>query len=194
MTENPWTVEAAEVRYDNRWIRVTHHDVLTPAGTAGIYGTVHYKNLAIGIVPVDGEGHTWLVGQYRFPLGAYSWEIPEGGGPHGIDPLESAARELKEETGLLARAWRPILEMDLSNCVSDERAIAYLAWDLTQGAAEPEPTERLALRRLKLTEAIAWARDGRIRDALSVATLLALDLARRDGTLPAELQRAVGAP
>ncbi|MGE0718780.1 MAG: DNA mismatch repair protein MutT, partial [Alphaproteobacteria bacterium] len=82
----PWTVDGHDIRYDNRWIRVTHHDVTTPAGTPGIYGTVHFKNIAIGIVPVDAEGHTWLVGQHRFPLDAYSWEIPEGGGPHGIDP------------------------------------------------------------------------------------------------------------
>ncbi|WP_374449953.1 NUDIX domain-containing protein [Stella sp.] len=191
---NPWTVRRAEVRYDNRWIRVTHHEVLTPAGTPGIYGTVHFKNLAIGVVPVDDQGHTWLVGQYRFPLGTYSWEIPEGGGPHGVPPLESAARELAEETGLVAAGWLPLLEMDLSNSVSDERAIAYLAWDLTQGAAEPEPTEQLRLRRLPLGAAFGLVRDGSIRDALSVAALQALELRWRDGSLPPAVRERLAPP
>jgi len=191
---NPWTVRRADVRYDNRWIRVTHHDVLTPAGTPGIYGTVHFKNLAIGIIPVDDDGHTWLVGQYRFPLAAYSWEIPEGGGPHGVDPLESAARELAEETGLVAASWLPLIEMDLSNSVSDERAIAYMAWGLTQGAAAPEPTERLQQRRLPLGEVFAMVRGGVIRDALSVGALQALELRWRDGSLPPPVQRMLGPP
>lgn len=189
---NPWTVESAEVRYDNRWIRVTHHAVLTPAGSPGIYGTVHFKNIAIGIVPIDAEGRTWLVGQYRFPLGAYSWEIPEGGGPHDVPPLESAMRELVEETGLVAGTWLPLLEMDLSNSVSDERAIAYLAWDLTQGAAAPEPTEQLRLRRLPVREAFALVRSGEIRDALSVAALQALELRWREGALPPALAAVLG--
>ena len=191
---NPWTVRQTEVRYDNRWIRVTHHEVLTPAGTPGIYGTVHYKNLAIGVVPVDREGWTWLVGQFRFPLGTYCWEIPEGGGPHGTPPLESAMRELAEETGLVAADWALVQEMELSNSVSDERSYAYLAWNLTQGTAMPEPTEQLQLRRLPLVEAFAMVRAGQIRDALSVATLQAVELRWRDGSLPAGLQAALGPP
>ncbi len=191
---NPWTVRRADIRYENRWIRVSHHDVLTPAGAPGIYGTVHYKNLAIGVVPVAADGATWLVGQYRFPLGAYSWEIPEGGGPHGVDPRESAARELVEETGLVARSWLAVLEMDLSNSVSDERSISYLAWDLTEGPSQPEPTERLEVHRLPLKDVFALARAGDIRDALSLATLQAVELRWRDGALPPELMRAIGRP
>lgn len=190
--ENPWTVRQVEVRYENPWIRVTHHEVLTPAGDPGIYGTVHYKNLAIGVVPVDADGFTWLVGQYRFPLGAYSWEIPEGGGVHGVEPQLSAARELEEETGLVARCWLPVLEMDLSNSVSDERAVAYVAWGLTEGASSPEPTERLEVRRLPLQEVFGLVRSGGIRDALSVATLQAIELRWRDGALPPELMAAIG--
>ena len=151
--KGPWGVLAQRDVYDNRWIRVTHHDVTTPAGEPGIYGKIHYKNLAIGIVPVDAEMHTFLVGQYRFPLETYSWEIPEGGGAPGVDPLESAARELREETGLRAAQWQKLLEADLSNSCSDERAIAFLAWDLAQGEAEPESTEDLAIRRVPLAEA-----------------------------------------
>ena len=119
----PWSIVSAREAYDNRWIRVTHHDVITPSGDPGIYGTIHYKNRALGIVPVDAQQHTYLVGQYRFALNAYSWEIPEGGGPLDVDFLESAKRELLEETGLRARRWHKLFESDLSNSVNDERPL-----------------------------------------------------------------------
>lgn len=181
--KGPWTILSQKDVYENPWIRLTHHEVLTPSQTAGIYGLVHYNNLAIGVVPVDADGHTYLVGQYRFPLDAYSWEIPEGGGPHGTEPLDSAARELREETGLTARHWRKLLEADLSNSVSDERAIAYLAWGLTAGEAEPEATEELVVRRLPLAEAFRMVEAGEIRDALSVLSLQAVRLLQLQGKL-----------
>ena len=181
--KGPWGVLAQRDVYDNRWIRVTHHDVTTPAGEPGIYGKIHYKNLAIGIVPVDAEMHTFLVGQYRFPLETYSWEIPEGGGAPGVDPLESAARELREETGLRAAQWQKLLVADLSNSCSDERAIAFLAWDLAQGEAEPESTEDLAIRRVPLAEAFRMVAAGEIRDALSILSLQAVQLLQLGGRL-----------
>jgi len=180
----PWSVLAQRTVYDNPWIQVAHADVLTPAGGPGLYGTVHFKNLAIGVVPVDAEGHTFLVGQHRFPLDQYSWEIPEGGGKPGVDPRESAARELQEETGLIARHWQELLQADLSNSVTDEKAFAYLAWDLTQSAASPEETEELAIRRVPLTEAFAMVASGAIRDALSVLALQAVQLLHLSGRLP----------
>lgn len=170
--------------YDNRWIRVTHHEVIIPTGGTGVYGTVHYKNWAVGIVPVDDEGHTYLVGQHRFPLDAYSWEIPEGGGTIGVDLRESAVRELKEETGLDARNWQTLLRSDLSNSVSDERATAFLAWGLTEGTADPDPTEELALRRLPLSEAFEMVTAGTITDALSILSLQAVQLLHLQGKLP----------
>ncbi len=121
-TKNPWSVLSRATVYENEWIRVDHHEVLGPAGGPGVYGTVHFKNLATGVVPIDENGNVILVGQYRFPLRAYSWEIPEGGGAHSVSALESAQRELREECGLAAGCWKEILGMDLSNSVSDERA------------------------------------------------------------------------
>ena len=169
---NPWTTKEIEVRYDNNWIRLEHHDVLNPSGKPGIYGKVHFKNLAIGILPMDEEGNTWLVGQYRYPLGRYSWEIPEGGGPLNIDPLDSAKRELLEECGILASRWERLQEMDLSNSVSDEMAIIYLATELSFTASEPEETEELSLRKLPFEEAYQMVMNGEIRDSMSVAAIL----------------------
>jgi len=163
---------------------VTHHDVITPAGHSGIYGTVHHKHLAVGIVPVDDCGFTYLVGQHRFPLDQYSWEIPEGGGALDLDPLQSAARELKEETGLTARRWQELLQADLSNSVSDERAVVFLAWDLISGDAAPDPTEQLAVRRLPLTQAFEMVASGKIRDAISIMSLQAVQLMHVRGRLP----------
>src|SRR5580658_8081269 len=140
MTEdiNPWTILAARPIYDNKWIGVTEYDVINPGGGKGIYGKVHFKNIAIGILPLDEELNTWLVGQYRFPMDKYSWEIPEGGGVPGVPAIESAQRELREETGLVAKEWTNILEMDLSNSVTDEKAILFLARNLEQHEAMPE--------------------------------------------------------
>jgi 8-oxo-dGTP pyrophosphatase MutT (NUDIX family) len=180
----PWTVLSQSVAYDNRWITVTHHDVRTPSQTAGIYGTVHFKNWAIGVVPVDDDGYTYLVGQHRFPLDNYSWEIPEGGGPLDVDVAVSAARELKEETGLSAAHWQKLVESELSNSVSDERAIAFLAWGLSAGAAQPDPTEQLEVRRLPLSAAFAMAEAGEIRDALSLLALQSARLLHLGGRLP----------
>jgi len=180
----PWRVTGERVAYENPWIRVTHHDVITPSGTDGIYGKVHYKNWAVGIIPVDEQGRTYLVGQHRFPLDQYSWEIPEGGGALDFDPLEAAARELEEETGVRAGKWKELVQADLSNSVSDERAIAFLAWELTSGPARPDPTEELRVRRLPLAEVFEMVAAGEIRDALSVMSLQAVQLMEVRGQLP----------
>jgi 8-oxo-dGTP pyrophosphatase MutT (NUDIX family) len=171
---NPWKTISQETAYENAWIRVEHHDVINPAGNPGIYGKVHYKNTAISIVAVDSEGYTYLVGQYRYTLNAYSWEVPEGGCSieSGESILEAAKRELLEETGLIATQWTEIGEVYLSNSVSDERAVMYLAQNLSQHQSCPEETEQLKIRRIPLKEAIEMAQNGQITDALSVLTLL----------------------
>lgn len=181
-SHNPWTTRTERKVYDNPWIQVTEYDVLTPAGNPGIYGVVAYKHLAIGIIPVDEADHTWLVGQYRYPLQAYSWEIPEGGGKLNVPPETSARRELAEETGLIPGRLTELLRMHLSNSVSDELAIIYLAADLHQGAAAPEETEELALQRVSVDEAIGRVLRGEITDAMSVAGLLRLQALRQLGS------------
>ena len=171
-THNPWRTLSTEVKYHNPWISVREDQVLHPGGGRGIYGVVSMKNKALGIVPVDADGNTWLVGQYRYPLNEYSWEIPMGGGLLEHDILESAQRELKEETGLTAARWTRIARLHTSNSVTDEEGFVYLAEDLTAGEVEPEETEDLRLWKLPLAEAIRMVMDDRITDGVSVAGLL----------------------
>lgn len=169
---NPWRTLSTEVKYQNPWISVREDQVLNPGGGRGIYGVVTMKNKALGIVPVDAQGNTWLVGQYRYPLNEYSWEIPMGGGPVELDILESAQRELREETGLTARRWTRIARLHTSNSVTDEEGFVYLAEDLEPGQTEPEETEDLRLWKLPLAEAVRMVMDDRITDGVSVAGLL----------------------
>lgn len=157
--------------------------MLNPAGGLGIYGVVHFKNTAIGIVPLDEEGCTWLVGQYRYTLERYSWEIPEGGGALGTDMLESAQRELLEETGITARVWTPLLEIHTSNSVTDEYGVAYLARELEFGEASPEETEQLQVRRLPFEEAVGMVLRGEITDSLSMVAILKVQEWLRRGRL-----------
>lgn len=175
-SQNPWTCLSSRQIYKNPWIEIQEDQVLNPSGGKGIYGLVKFQTRAIGIIPIDDEGYTWLVGQYRYALNAYSWEIPMGGQPLDQDPAEGAARELAEETGLMAETLTEILSVDLSNCVSDEEGFVYLAEGLTQGPTNFDETEELAIQRLPLNEAVAMAIDGRIRDSLSVTALLKVAL------------------
>lgn len=169
--------------YDSDWIKVTRCEVINPGGQPGEYGTIHFKNLAIGIIVLDENMDTYLVGQYRYPIKDYSWEIPEGGGDLNVDPLESAKRELKEEAGITAASWTPILEMDLSNSASDEKAIIYLARDLEVGEAEPEEDEELELKKLPFREFYAQVERGEIRDSLTVAAAMKVQLMIKEGAL-----------
>lgn len=173
---NPWTTLTARQVYDNKWIGLTEYDVINPGGGKGIYGKIHFKNLAIGILPLDEEGYTWLVGQYRYALGQYSWEIPEGGGDPAVPPVESAQRELREETGLVATEWTLIQELHLSNSVSDEKALLFLARGLQQHEAMPEETEQLVVRRMPFEEAYRMVENGVITDAMSVAAIYKVKL------------------
>ncbi len=172
METNPWQTLSTQFIYENPWIQVTESQVINPSGGAGIYGVVHFKNKAIGIVPVDDQGFTWLVGQYRYPLDEYSWEIPEGGGPLGVDALESAKRELKEETGMEAEQWTLISRIHTSNSVCNEEGFIFLAQQLSFGESQPEETEQLVVRKVHLSEAVEMVMQNQITDSLSIAGIL----------------------
>ncbi len=170
---NPWKTLSTHLVYSNKWINVEEHKVINPSGNQGIYGKVCFKNKAIGIIPIDQNGNTWLVGQHRYTLNDYSWEIPEGGGPIGTSPVESAKRELQEETGLLAGTWHLLMRMHTSNSVTDEEAFIFVAEELTEGPSAPEETEAdLNIRKLPLHKAIEMVMNGEITDSMSIAGLL----------------------
>lgn len=183
MENNPWTITGEKKIYENKWIVLTEYAVLNPSGGKGIYGKIHFKNVAVGVVAMDDEEQLWLVGQFRFALDQYSWEIPEGGAPVGTYPLESAQRELKEETGLTAANWKHLQTMHLSNSVSDELAIIYLATDLQQGKAEPEETEELHSKKVSLEEAWQMIENGVITDSMTVAAITKIKLMKVLGQL-----------
>ena len=174
--ENPWRIISKKDVYETQWIKVTHHDVLNPAGNQGVYGTVHFKNYALGIIALDENNNTWIVGQYRFPMNEYTWEIPEGGGPVGQDPLASAKRELLEETGIEAGSWTLIQRMQLSNSASDEEAFLYLAKDLAYHKPHPEDNEELEQRKISFGELYELVKDGKVTDSLTVAAVLKVKL------------------
>jgi len=176
---NPWQTVESRVVYENPWVRVREDAVIRPDGEPGIYGVVHFKNKAIGVVPIDAEGNIYLVGQYRYTLDCYSWEIPEGGCPEGEEPLAAAKRELLEEVGLEAREWKLLGTAHLSNSVSDEEAFYYLATGLIQREAQPEGTERLGYLCVPFEEAVQMVLNGEITDALSVMGILRYALLQR---------------
>ena len=177
----PWTRRTRRVAYENPWITIWHDEVIRPDGEPGIYGVVHFANLAVGILAVDEAGRVALVGQHRYALDRYSWEIPEGGVPAGESPLEGARRELREETGVEADQWLELCRSDLSNSVSDEEAVLYLATGLTHGDATPDGTESLDMRWVPFDEVLAMTLDGRITDALTMLAVHRAAIARLTG-------------
>lgn len=178
VVSGPWTRHDRRVAYENPWLTVWHDEVTRPDGQPGIYGVVHFRNAASGIVALDDEDRILLVGQHRYTLDEYSWEIPEGGVPPDEDPVEGARRELREETGVEAAEWTELARYALSNSVTDERGVVYLATGLTQYAADPDPTEDLTIRWVPFAEALAMSIDGRISDAISMIGIQRVALAR----------------
>lgn len=173
--QNKWKTLSTEDVYDNAWIKLEEHQVINPGGGRGIYGKVHFKNTAIGVIALDKDDNIWLVGQHRYPLNEWSWEIPEGGGPKGTEVLASAKRELKEETGLVAEKWTIIQRAHLSNSVSDEEGFIFLAEELTAGDMEREDTEAdMKVWKLPFKDALQLVLDGKITDGLSVMGILKL--------------------
>jgi ADP-ribose pyrophosphatase len=170
--KNPWETLSEEIAYQNDWIQVVHKEMLNPNGNPAIYGQVNFKNIAIGVIPLDENGFTWLVGQYRVPLDEYSWEIPEGGCPIGEEWVEAAKRELKEETGLVAKHYEVLCKIHTSNSVCNEEGYVYLAKGITQSEAQPEDTEDLKVKKIHISEALEMVMNNEITDSLSVAGIL----------------------
>lgn len=192
VTASPHTRRASRPVYANPWITLEHHDIERADGSDGVYGVVRFANIAVSVLPVWDDGSVTLVGQWREPHGAWSWEIPEGGVPLDGDLLAGAARELREETGLTGRHWQQLGDFDLSNSVTDERAVSFVAWGLEQqGAAEPDPTEVLQVIRVPFQTLLTAVETGEVRDALTIITVLqAWRIATRGG-LPDALARAM---
>jgi len=178
-----WKTLSIEGRYENDWIKVSHHEVINPSGKKGIYGVVHFHNKAIGILAIDEDLNIVLVGQDRYPLDTYSWEIPEGGCPMEEDHLSAAKRELKEETGLEANMWIPLCKFHLSNSVTDEEGQLFLARNLTQGPSAPEPTENLSMKKVTLEEALGDIESGKITDAITIMGIYKLALMKASGEI-----------
>ncbi|MCV9385714.1 NUDIX domain-containing protein [Reichenbachiella ulvae] len=181
--KNPWKKLSEKEIYSNPWIRVEEHQVINPKGGKGIYGKVHFKGRALAVIPIDKHGHTWLVGQYRYTLDEYSWEVPMGGVPLEEDVLDGAKRELKEETGLTAADWKRIARIHTSNSVTDEEGFIYVAKGLTEGETEFDETEDLAIKRLPIEEAIEMVMSGEITDSLSMAGLLKVKVLMDQGLI-----------
>jgi 8-oxo-dGTP pyrophosphatase MutT (NUDIX family) len=178
VASGPWTRHSRRVAYENAWVTVWHDEVTRPDGSPGEYGVVHFANLAAGVLAIDDDDHVPLVGQHRYTLDAYSWEIPEGGVPDGETGLDGAKRELLEETGVEAAEWRELVRVHLSNSISDELAVLYLVTGLRRGEANPDATEDLQVQWLPFDDVLAMTQDGRITDAMSVVAIQAFALER----------------
>jgi 8-oxo-dGTP pyrophosphatase MutT (NUDIX family) len=192
--QDPWTTLSRRRAYEGKYLSVDEYDVLTPRGEPGYYGVVRFRRNGVGALPIDADGHVFLVGQWRFAVNAYSWEMPEGANDPGEDPADTARRELEEEAGLRAGAVLPILRLHMSNSVTDEFCFVYLATDLAPGATAPDETEVFKLARVPFLDALAAALDGRITDALTVAALLRAHHMAVTGALPAALAEAMLRP
>lgn len=170
--KNPWQTLNGKLIYENQWIRLDEFNVINPSGGKGIYGKVSFKGRAVGVLPIDEEDNTWLVGQYRYTLNEYSWEIPMGAVPASETYENGALRELKEETGITAEKLDFLCKIHTSNSVTDEVGMVYVARGLVLGETKFDETEDITVKKLPFGEALEWVMDGRITDSLSVGGIL----------------------
>jgi 8-oxo-dGTP pyrophosphatase MutT (NUDIX family) len=178
----PWNRRSRRVAYENPWVTVWHDEVDRPDGSPGIYGVVHFASAAVGVIVLDAHDRVLLVGQHRYTLDAYSWELPEGGVPAGESPLDGVQRELREETGVAATDWRELLRFHLSNSITDETGVLFAARAVSEGEPDPDPSEELATRWVPFAETLEMIGDGRITDALTIMAIQGLALERVRGS------------
>ena len=190
-TRPKWQKVKMETVFQNPWITIESHDVIAPTGRPAHYGLVRFNNRAVGVLPLYDDGTVPLVGQARFAIGSYSWEMPEGGVPFGEDPLDGARRELREETGLIAENWQEILQFDMSNSVTDEVAVCYLATGLSEAETEPDDTEAFAYARVPFRDLLEAVKNQQVRDALTVVSVLRVYHMAMTGELPVHLRNAI---
>jgi 8-oxo-dGTP pyrophosphatase MutT (NUDIX family) len=187
----PWRDAGSTVTFENPWLRLTRHAATAPTGIKADYVVMRPRNLSVGVLPVHEDGTVTLVGQQRFALMNWSWEMPEGGAPFDEDPLEGARRELAEEAGLEAAHWLPACKAEMSNSVTDERAMAWIAWGLTPVPIAPDPTEIIRVVRVPFGDLLREIGTGAIRDMFTLATALRAYHMAREGELPPELAKAM---
>lgn len=167
-----WKTLDSRIVYENPWFVLREDRVINPGGGNNVYGHLHFKRKAVAIVPIDEDGNTWIVGQDRYTLGEYSWEVPMGASEEGEEPLQTAHRELKEETGLTAAKMTCFMRLHTSNSITDEEGFAFLAEGLREGSTSFDEMEDLHIRKLPLDEVVAMIERGEITDAISVAAIL----------------------
>ena len=187
----PWRSDGESLIFENPWMRLTRHPATAPTGLESDYVVMRPKNLSVGVLPVHEDGTVTLVGQQRFALMNWSWEMPEGGAPFDEDPIEGARRELAEEAGLRAEHWREALRAELTNSITDERAIAWIAWGFSPAPLAPDPTEVIRIARVPFGDLLREVGRGAVRDMFTVATVLRAYHMAREGELPAELAKAM---
>ncbi len=175
-----WKTLKTKVVFETPWIKVRHDDVLTPAGSPAQYGVVEFKNRAVGVVPVLDDGRIVMVRQTRYAIGNISsLEIPEGGAPEGEDWLQTAARELQEETGYTSNDIQPLLtDFYLSNSVTNECGALFIARNLKAGKQELEETEDILVELHSFDDLLTMIRHGKITDSLTIMALLMISADR----------------
>ena len=170
--QNPWKTISTRMAYENAWIRVREDQVIRPDGGPGIYGVIEIRP-SVAVVAIDEQDRVVLVGQWRYSVNRFSWELPRGGSnPGEANLLEVAKRELAEETGLRAEHWRELGPVDVCIGVSDDVQTLYLATGLSRTEQRLDPEEEITVEWRPFEEAVKMAIDGRIREVCSIAALL----------------------
>ncbi|HJW09170.1 MAG TPA: NUDIX hydrolase [Holophagaceae bacterium] len=182
---NPYKVRERRMIYDSPWIRLREDRFDHRRGTPGRYAVCGFRRTACGVLALDGQDRVVLVGQWRYPLEQYSWELPEGGGEADESPFEAIRRELGEEAGLQAQVWEPLLYFNPSNATTDEETFLFLATGLSVAEGhEPDEHEELMLHHEPFQDCVQRVFSGEIRDGLTVAALLALQARRAGAATP----------